>query len=135
MNNYSEVDYFNDLNLVDDPNPYFEYLRSIGPAVYLPKHNVVAVTGYEEGLDVWRQHDLYSSINSATGPLPPLPFKPQGDDIGAQIEQHRAQMAFGAMLVTQDPPAHKRSRGLLMGMLTPTRLRENEEFIRQLADR
>jgi len=132
---FSETDFFNALELVENPYPYFEYLRSLGPVVYLPKHNVMAVTGYDEGVEVLRDHDTFSSINSATGPLPPLPFKPEGEDIGAQIEKYRGEMSFGAMLVTQDPPAHTRSRSLLTGLLTPQRLKKNEEFIRRILDR
>jgi cytochrome P450 len=135
VSDYAGVDYFNELGLVGDPYPYFEHLRAGGPAVRLPKHNVVAVTGYEEGFAVMRDHELFSSVNAATGPLPPLPFEPRGEDITAQIEQHRDEMAFGAMLVTQDPPVHKRSRSLLMGLLKPRRFRENEQFLWQLADR
>lgn len=135
MTNYDEVDFFNALDLVDDPYPYFEYLRSKGPVVHLPKHNVVAVTGYDEGVAVLRNHEVFSSINSATGPLPPLPFTPQGEDISEQIEQCRGEMAFGSMLVTQDPPEHTRSRSLLTGLLTPKRLKENEAFIRGTLDR
>lgn len=135
MSDFSDVDYFNALDLVSDPYPYFEYLRAIGPAVYLPKHNVVAVTGYDEGVAVLRDHDTFSSINSATGPLPPLPFKPEGDDISDQIQQHRSEMSFGSMLVTQDPPEHTRSRSLLIGLLTPKRLKDNEDFIRSATKR
>ncbi len=135
MTNYDDVDFFNALELVDDPYPYFEYLRSKGPVVYLPRHNVVAVTGYDEGVDVLRDHELFSSINSATGPLPPLPFTPQGDDISEQIQQCRGEMAFGSMLVTQDPPEHTRSRSLVTGLLTPKRLKENEAFIEGTLDR
>lgn len=135
MTSYDEVDFFNALDLVDDPYPYFEYLRSKGPVVFLPKHNVVAVTGYDEGVAVLRNHEVFSSINSATGPLPPLPFTPRGDDISEQIEQCRGEMAFGSMLVTQDPPEHTRSRSLLTGLLTPKRLKENEGFIRGTLDR
>jgi cytochrome P450 len=135
MSDYRDVDYFNDLSLVNDPYPYFEYLRSLGPAVHLPKHNVVAVTGYDEGVAVLMDHDTFSSINSATGPLPPLPFKPDSDDISEQIRRYRGEMSFGAMLVTQDPPEHTRSRSLLMGLLTPNRLQENEQFIHAAAER
>jgi len=135
MSEYSKIDYFNALELVEDPYPYFEYLRSKGPVVRLPRRNVVAVTGYDEGVDVLRDHDTFSSINSATGPLPPLPFTPEGDDIGEQIERHRGETSFGSMLVAQDPPAHTRSRSLLVGLLTPKRLRDNELFIGSVVDR
>jgi cytochrome P450 len=135
LDDYRDVDYFNDLSLVNDPYPYFEYLRSVGPVVFLPKHNVIAVTGYDEGVAVLMDHDTFSSINSATGPLPPLPFKPKSDDITEQIRHFRSEMSFGAMLVTQDPPEHTRSRSLLMGLLTPNRLQENEQFIHIAAER
>lgn len=129
MTDFSEVDFFNDLGLVNDPYPYFEYLRSQGPVVYLPKHNVMAVTGYDEGVEVLRDHKTYSSINSATGPLPPIPFKPEGDDITEQLQINRPQMAYGSMLVTQDPPAHTKIRGLIAPLLSPRRLGENEAYI------
>lgn len=103
--------------------------------VRLPKHNVVSVTGYDEGVAVMRDHDTFSSINSATGPFPPLPFEPEGDDINQQLDQHRPTMAFGSMLVAQDPPEHTRSRSLLVGLLTPQRLKENEEFINRTIKR
>ena len=76
MYEWRDLDYFNDLNLVNDPHPYFEQLRSTCPVVYLPKRDVVAVTGYEEGAGVLRDHQTFSSINSATYPMPPLPLKP-----------------------------------------------------------
>ncbi len=135
MQDFSEVDFFSALELVEDPYPYFEYLRAQGPVTRLPKHNVVAVTGYDEGVKVLLDHESFSSINSATGPLPPMPFTPEGDDITEQIERHRGETSFGSMLVAQDPPAHSRSRSLLVGLLTPKRLRENEIFIRGIIDR
>src|SRR5690242_8938813 len=38
-------------------------------------------------------------------------------------------------MVTMDPPMHTRQRALLMRLITPKRLRENEEFMWRLADR
>ncbi len=52
MTNFDGVDYFEALDLVEDPYPYFEFLRQQGPAVYLPKHNVVAIVGDDEGVEV-----------------------------------------------------------------------------------
>ena len=135
MKDFSTIDYFSDLSLIPDPHPYFRHLRSQGPVTILPMYGVVAVTGWEEGCDVERNHEAFSSINSATGPLPPLPFEPEGDDITEQLEAHRPTMPYGAMLVAMDPPAHTRSRRLLNGLLTPKRFRENEEYLVGLADR
>ncbi len=135
MGKFESVDLFNDASLVNDPHPYFEYLRSRGPVVGMPYHGVVAVVGYDEVLAVLRDEDHFSAVNSVSGPFPGLPFKPEGDDITAQIEQHRHEMTFGGIIATQDLPVHGRTRALLNGMITPRRLKDNEEFMARLANR
>lgn len=135
MSSFDTVDYFSDTSLVNNPHPYFEYLRSKGPAVVLPHQPVVAVVGYEEALAVLHDTDHFSAVNAAMGPFG-MPFEVGGDeDIGAQIEEYRGKVPFGALLVMQDPPAHAKSRALLMGMITPKRLKENEAFMWTLSDR
>jgi cytochrome P450 len=134
MSNYDETDFFMDLGLVEDPYPYFEHLRRKGPAVCLPQHKVLAITGFEEALGVHLDNTELSAVNSVTGPIPPLPFTPECDDITAQIEAHRPQMPFGEEELTQDPPRHGPLRSLMMGLFTPSRLREMEAPIRKLAD-
>ena len=37
-------------------------------------------------------------------------------------------------IITQDPPLHTRTRGLLSKLITPKRLKENEDFMWRLAD-
>lgn len=135
MSEFDDVDWFTDTHVHQDPYPYCEYLRAKGPAVFLPKHNVVAVVDFAEALKVFIDAEHFSAINAVTGPFPPLPFVPEGDDITAQIEAHRPNMPMGALLMTMDRPDHARHRALLNGLITPRRLRENEEFIRRLADR
>ena len=49
---FDGVDYYSESALVDDPFPFFEHLRSKGPVVSLPHHGVVAVTGYEEAVQI-----------------------------------------------------------------------------------
>ncbi len=96
---------------------------------------MVAVVGYDEALAVYRDDEHFSAVNAASGPFG-LPFEIGGDrDITSQIEAYRSTVPYGALLVTQDPPAHAKSRALLMGMITPKRLKENEEFMWQLSDR
>ena len=134
MGKFEQIDYFTDLTLIDDPYPFFRFLREKGEVVELPTHGVLAVIGHEEGFDVLSRHEDFSSITTASGPIPPIPFEPEGDDITAQIEAHRPAMPFGAMLVAQDPPEHTKTRRLLNGLLTPKRFRENEEYLSTLAD-
>ena len=38
-------------------------------------------------------------------------------------------------IITLDPPTHTNHRALLMGLIMPKRLKENEEFMWELADR
>jgi cytochrome P450 len=58
-----------------------------------------------------------------------------GDDISDLIEAHRDELPFSDQLPTFDPPRHTAHRGLLMRLITPKRLKENEEFMWRLADR
>ncbi|MCB2073398.1 MAG: cytochrome P450 [Novosphingobium sp.] len=134
MASFEDTDFFMDLSLVDDPYPYFDYLRSRGPVTRLPEHNVVAVTGFEEALAVHLDTEHFSAVNSVTGPLPPIPFVPEGDDITAQIEAHRPQMPFGEEVLTLDPPRHTPLRSLMMKLFTPSRLKEMESYLTLLAD-
>lgn len=134
MADYADTDFFMDLSLVDDPYPFFEYLRSRGPVTRLPAHNVVAVVGFDEALAVHLDTDHFSAANCVTGPLPPLPYTPVGDDITAQIEAHRPLTPFGEELLTQDPPRHTAMRSLLMRLFTPRRLGEMEAYLTALAD-
>ncbi|HZU47048.1 MAG TPA: cytochrome P450 [Mycobacterium sp.] len=134
MSDFESVDFFTDQSLIPNPYPYFDDLRSRCPVFREPHHGVWAVSGHEEALSVYKD-TAFSSCNAVSGPFPELPFEPAGDDIGALIEQHRDQIPMSEHIVTQDPPQHTRIRGLLSRLLTPKRLKENEEFMWRLADR
>jgi cytochrome P450 len=135
MSNFDSVDFFTDPSLVPNPHPYFDYLRSKNPVLRLPHQNVVAITGYDEATAVYKDPDTFSNCVALGGPFPPLPFEPAGDDLNAQIDQHRDQFPMFEHMVTMDPPEHTRARSLLSRLLTPSRLKENEEFMWRLADR
>ncbi|HYB82886.1 MAG TPA: cytochrome P450 [Mycobacterium sp.] len=134
MTNFDSIDFFTDPSLIPDPHPYFDYLRSQNPVLRLPHHGVIAVTGYDEATEVYKDTDTFSNIVALGGPFPPLPFQPEGDDISAQIEQHRSYFPMNEHMVTMDPPEHTRARSVLSKLLTPSRLKQNEEFMWRLAD-
>jgi cytochrome P450 len=96
---------------------------------------VVAVTGYDEASEVYREIDTFSSCNSVIGPFAAFPVPLEGDDVSDIIDRHREQLPMHEHMVTMDPPAHTRERALLMRLLTPKRLRDNEAFMWRLADR
>ena len=100
MSNFDTIDFFTDGSLVPDPHPYFDYLRSQNPVLPLPHHGVVAVTGYEEATEVYKDTETFSNIVALGGPFPPLPFQPEGDDISAQIDQHRSYFPMYEHMVT-----------------------------------
>ena len=124
-----------DASLNEDPYPYFEHLRSKCPITRIADHGVLAVTGYDEASDVYRDPATFSSCNSVIGPFAVFPVPLEGDDVGAIIDAHRDQLPMNEHMVTMDPPQHTWERALLMRLLTPKRLKENEEFMWQLAER
>jgi cytochrome P450 len=133
VGDFETVDFFTDQSLIPDPYPYFDHLRSKCPVLPGSSHGVVAVTGHEEALAVYKD-SAFSACVSVAGPFSGLRFEAEGDDIGALIERHRDQIPMSEHIVTQDPPDHTRTRGLLSRLLTPKRLKENEEFMWRLAD-
>ena len=44
------------------------------------------------------------------GPFTPMPFTPEGDDICAQLEEHRTEIPMYEHMVTMDPPHHTDAR-------------------------
>jgi cytochrome P450 len=133
---FEELDYFVDESLLADPYPYFEHLRAQCPVQREPHHGVVAITGLDEAAEVLRDSADFSACNSVSGPFSSFPGPDENvDDVGALIEQYRDQIPMGRDFPTQDPPRHTDLRALLMRLLTPKRLKENEEFMWRLADR
>ncbi|WP_280242525.1 cytochrome P450 [Nocardia abscessus] len=135
MTDFDSVDYFTDPALVPDPHPYFDHLRAKCPVTQESRYGVYAVTGYEESTAVLKNADVFSSAIAVGGPFPPLPFEVEGDDITELIERHRDQLPMFEHMVTMDPPQHTYARSLLNRLLTPARLKENEDFMWRLADR
>src|ERR1700742_420453 len=135
MSNYDSIDFFTDGSLVPDPHPYFDYLRSQNPVLRLPHYGVVAVTGYEEATEIYKDPETFSNIVALGGPFPPLPFEVDSDDLSQLIAANRSQFPMFEHMVTMDPPDHTKARSILSRLLTPSRLKENEEFMWRLADR
>ncbi len=133
MTDYGAVDFFSDPGITANPYPYYEYLRARCPVAHVPSSGVVAVTGYDELTEVYRDSATFSAVNSSLGPFP-LPFSVIGDDISELIEAHRDRFPMSEHLVSFDPPKHTAHRALLSGLFTPKRLKENEEFMWRLAD-
>jgi cytochrome P450 len=134
MSDWQTIDFFFDQSLVEDPYPYFEDLRAACPVLSLPHLGIVAVTGYDETNEVYRDTETFSSCNSVIGPFATFPVPLEGDDVSAVVDRYRDQLPMHEHMVTMDPPDHTRERALLMRLITPKRLKDNEDFIWRLAD-
>jgi cytochrome P450 len=128
MEDLAERDYFTDHSILTDPYAYFEAVRAKGP-VHTLDSGILMVTGFEEGLEVLRNTQDFSSVIASQGPAAPLPFRPEGPDITGQIEAHRREIPTGELIATYDDHRHAMSRALLSHLFTPSRLKANEEFI------
>ena len=130
------ADFFTDTVLVTDPYQYFDTLRSQCPVHPVVHQGVVAVTGYDEAVEVYRDADTYSSCNSVGGPFPPV-VTPSSEvsDITDVIDSSREQWPFSEFMVTMDGANHEAQRNLLRKLLTPRRLKESEAALAGIADR
>jgi cytochrome P450 len=131
---YEALDFFRDAGLVADPYPYLDALRGQCPVRRERHHDVLMVTGYDEAIEVYNDTATFSSCTSVSGPFPGFPVPLEGDDVTELIEKHRADLPFSDQLPTLDPPEHTAHRSLLMRLITPKRLKENEELMWRLAD-
>jgi cytochrome P450 len=132
---YEAVDYFRAPAIYQDPYPYYEFLREHGPVWREPHRGVVMITGFEEAMAVYNDPATFSSCNAVSGPNFKFPVPLEGDDVSELIEKHRDELPFSDQLPSFDPPKHTAHRGLLLRLITPKRLEENEEFMWRLADR
>lgn len=128
------IDFFTDSSLIDDPYPYYEEVRAHGPVWQEPVYGAFVITGYDEISEVYRNPETFSSLNSFSGPLVQLPERPEDDDANDLIQRHRNAFPAHDLFGTMDPPEHTAHRGLMMHMLTPKRLKENEAYMWRLSD-
>ena len=137
LHEFEKYDFFRSDRFVNDPYSYFDYLREQSPVLREPHQGIVMVTGYDEALEVYNDPDRFSSCMSTTGPFAGCPIPLEGhenEDISELIEAYRDQTPFSDQLPTLDPPKHTAHRSLLMSLITPRRLKENEDFMWKLAD-
>ncbi|PXW35399.1 UNVERIFIED_CONTAM: cytochrome P450 [Williamsia faeni] len=132
--NVDEVDFFVDNDVLADPYEYLATLRGECPVRRESHHDVVMITGYDEALAIYNDPAKFSSCISVGGPFPGFPVPLEGDDISELIEQHRSELIMNDQLPTMDPPMHTAHRALLLRMITPKRLKDNETFMWRLAD-
>jgi cytochrome P450 len=121
--------------LLVNPYDYFDQVRSVCPVHREPHRDVVMVTGFDEAREVYVDWSTFSSANPVTGPFPGFPAPLVGDDVSELVEGHRGVLPMSDQLPTFDPPRHSDHRSLMLRLLSPKRLKENEDLMWTLADR
>jgi cytochrome P450 len=142
---FATVNFFKAAEIQADPYPYFDWVREQGPVWQEPNYGAYIVTGHAEAKEVYRdpatfpEHEAasgtYSSCNTVSGPFVKFSQPVEGDDITDLIVACRNELPFSDQIPSFDPPYHTAQRHLLMRLITPGRLRANEEFMWNYADR
>jgi cytochrome P450 len=128
------VNFFRDTAVQADPYAYFDAVRAHAPIWQEPHYGVFMVTGYDAANALYNDAANFSSCNAVSGPFKKFPEPFDGDDVSDIIERHRDVLPFSDQLPAFDPPKHTAHRALMMRLLTPSRLRENEDFMWRKAD-
>jgi cytochrome P450 family 150 subfamily A5 len=132
---FESVNFFKDRAIQDDPYAYYDWLRAQNPVWQEPRYGIFMISGHEEAMAVYNDATTYSSCNTIAGPFVKFSVPFEGDDVSQIIDEHRHELPFSDQLPSFDPPMHTEQRGLLMRLITPKRLSENEEFMWRLCDR
>ncbi|MBV8434541.1 MAG: cytochrome P450 [Candidatus Eremiobacteraeota bacterium] len=135
MTGFETVNFFKDRAVQDDPYAYYDWLHAQHPVWQEQRYGIFMVSGYEEAMAVYNDATTYSSCNTIAGPFVKFSVPFEGDDVSQIIDEHRHELPFSDQLPSFDPPMHTAHRGLLMRLITPKRLSENEEFMWRLCDR
>lgn len=132
---FREPDFFTDHSVLRDPFQALHAVRDQAPVLPMKQHDFVMVTGFKEAAAVLLDGEHFSSVIAAAGPTAPLPFVPEGSDITAQVAAHHSQFVGHETFLAFDGADHSARRALLNGLFTPSRLKANELYMHDLADR
>ena len=145
MSEFEDVNFFTDRKIQDDPYPYFDWVRAQSPVWQEPNYGMYVITGHPEAMVVYGDpasfppndtaSGTFSSCNCVCGSFVKLSEPFEGDDLTDIIVKCRNELPYRDQLPSFDPPTHTSHRHLLMRLITPKRLKENEDFMWRFADR
>lgn len=110
----SDIDLFSTENLID-PFPAYAQLRDTGPAVWMQRHDLWAVSRYDDVRSALRDWRTFTSSE------------------GVALNPVVNEAIIGSVLAS-DPPAHDRMREVLASRLTPRALRPFKEQMESQAE-
>jgi cytochrome P450 len=144
VSEFEGVNFFTDPAIQDDPYPYFDWVRAQSPVWREPNYGMYMVTGHPEAMAIYGDpasfppndapSGTFSSCNCVCGSFVKLSVPFVGDDVSDIIAKCRNELPFSDQLPSFDPPTHTAHRHLLLRLITPKRLKENEAFMWQFAD-
>lgn len=125
---------------VSCPYPIFERLRHEAPVAWVDDIESFVVTRYEDVTYVLKHPELFSS-STATGPVLARQIADgiatlMSDERGEGLDHVLQRVNRGGVkvLLSADPPLHRRQRNLVNRAFTQRRVRESEPAIRSLAE-
>ena len=110
----TNLDIYSDQAILD-PYPAYQTLRDLGPAVWMEKYNVWAVTRYDEVYAGLHDSETFSSAS------------------GVALTPETNQQLAGNT-VSSDPPEHDRLRALIAPRLSPRALRAHHDEVQRRAE-
>jgi cytochrome P450 family 150 subfamily A5 len=144
MTELGDVNFFTNRTVQDDPYPYFDWVRSQSPVWREPHYGLYMITGHREAMAVYGDpasfppgdtaSGTFSSCNVVSGTFVKFSASMEGEDVSDIIVRYRHELPFSDQLPSFDPPVHTAHRHLLTRLITPKRLRENEDFMWRFAD-
>ena len=144
MSEFDNANFITDRSIQDDPYPYFDWVRQQGPVWREPHFGMYMITGHPEAMAIYGDpatfpenapaSGTFSSCNVVCGSFVKFSVPMEGDDVSDIIAKYRHELPFSDQLPSFDPPNHTAHRHLLMRLITPKRLKENEDFMWQFAD-
>lgn len=115
-------------DLLQDPYPFYEQLRSSGPVCREPDYGVYLVGTLDAIREVNRKPEVFSSVLVANAPYVDLPCPLD------KIAEYRKETPFSDKILSNDPPDHTRHRKLVNRLFTTSRVREIEPRIRAITN-
>jgi cytochrome P450 len=121
------------------PYPIFEKLRNDAPVVWVDEIESFVVTRYEDVSHVLRHPEIFSSA-LATGPVlarqmaEGIAHLASDGDGEMEMVLRRVKRGRTPVLLSADPPLHRRQRNLVNRAFTQRSVRRYEAMIRSLAE-
>ena len=96
---------------LENPYPVYAQARAEAPVFFSPPHDAWVVTRYDDVLAILRDPTRFSSAHFFRRPVNPTP------EVLAELAQLPPELP---LLVSEDPPTHRRTRGLVSKAFSPT---------------